>query len=46
MVLPIRRFAAQQFNVGSEHGVEEGVGATEADLHDGRRGDVGVTVLL
>ena len=46
MILPVRRLAAQDLNVGSEHGVEEGVGATETHLHDGGRGDVGVAVLL
>ena len=46
MVLPVRRLAAQQFHVGSEHGVEEGIRATEANLHDRGRGDVCVTILL
>ena len=46
MTLPVRRLAAQQLHVGPQHGVEKGVGATEPDLHDGGRGDVGVAVLL
>ena len=46
MALPIRGLAAQQLHVRSEHGIEEGVGATEPDPHHGGRGDVGVAVFL
>ena len=46
VALPVRRLAAQQLDIGSEHRVEEGVGAAEADLHDGGGRDVGVAILL
>jgi len=46
VVLPVGRLPAQQLHVGPQHGVEEGVGAAERDLHDGGRRDVGVAVLL
>lgn len=46
VALPVRRLAAQELHVGPEHRVEEGVGAAEADLHDGGGRDVGVAVLL
>ena len=46
VALPVWRLAAQQLHIRPEHRVEEGVRATEADLHDGGGRDVGVAVLL
>ena len=46
VVLPVRWLAAEQLHVWPEHGVEEGVRATQPNPHDCRRGYVGVAVLL
>ena len=46
VTLPLRRFAAQQLYVGSQHWVEKRIWAAESDLHDGGRGDVSVAILL